>query len=159
MSRFKQPPIARSEALQPFSRDHYVGLVQAQHLLKAADADAVARRKAVAAFMDAWTQEIEVHFADEERLLLDHLDEAGRDRLLAEHAKLRELAEQAGEQRREVDPNASMLRELGQRLNDHIRWEERELFTGLEQKLDEQTLAAIGQQTSEIEANRRSRGR
>ena len=71
MTRFKHSPIERHEALTPFSRDHYTGLVQAQHLSKAAESDAVARRKAIAEFVDAWDTEIAAHFADEERLLAE----------------------------------------------------------------------------------------
>ncbi|MEX1016816.1 MAG: hemerythrin domain-containing protein [Phycisphaeraceae bacterium] len=158
MPRFNQPPIPRSEALQPLSRDHYQSLVQSQHLIKAADADAVQRRKVLSEFVDAWTQTIAEHFVDEERLLLEHLAEGDRERLLAEHAALRELAEQALQQRRHVDPDADVLRQLGQRLHDHIRWEEREMFTHLEQRLSDQQLADLGQQTEAIEASRRPHG-
>ena len=154
MPEFNQPPIKRSPALQPLSRDHYQGLVQAQHLIKAADGDANARRKALAEFVDAWKLEIAVHFADEEQLLLEHLGDEDKQRLLDEHATLRELATRAQAQRREVDPHAELLRELGQALNAHIRWEERELFTRLEQSVDEATLAAIAGQTEQIEAAR-----
>ena len=154
MARFNQPPVKRTHALQPLSRDHYQGLVQAQHLIKAADGDANARRKALAAFVDAWNIEITEHFADEERLLIEHMSEEDRERLLAEHATLRELAERARAQRREVEPDGEVLRRLGQALNDHIRWEERELFTRLEQSVDEATIAGIARHTEQIEAQR-----
>jgi hemerythrin len=154
MARFKHQPIERHEALAPFSRDHYSGLVQARRLVKAADADAAARRKAIAAFVDAWDQEITEHFADEERLLLDRLDEADRDRLLDEHRNLSELADQARQLRRQTDPDSQTVRQIGRTLEQHIRWEERELFVGIQDRLTAAELAELQHQTEPIERSR-----
>lgn len=154
MARFKHEPIERHEALAPFSRDHYTGLVKARHLIKAADAGAVARRKAVAEFVDGWEQEIARHFDDEERLLLEVMSDADRDRMLEEHRQLRDFAEQARQMRRQTDPDAEQVRRIGQALDDHIRWEERELFTRIQGDLNEEQLAFIQQHTEPIEASR-----
>ncbi len=99
----EHPPQPRHVSLQPFSRDHYVGLVQAERLRKAADAqpadtpgsDAAARRKAVSEFLDAWRQEIAEHFEDEERLLDALLTDPERTELHQQHHHLRALAEEA----------------------------------------------------------------
>jgi len=154
MARFKHDPIERHEALAPFSRDHYTGLVKARHLIKAADADAVARRKAVAEFVDGWDQEIAPHFADEERLLLEVMGDDDRNRILAEHRQLRDFAEQARQMRKQTDPDADLVRRIGQTLDDHIRWEERELFARIQGDLNEAQLAFIQQHTEPIEASR-----
>ena len=158
MARYTNPPLPRHAALQPFSRDHYVGLVQAKHLTASADATDADRRKAVREFLDAWQSDIVVHFDDEERLLINLLDEAGKDQLLKEHGRLRELAAEANERRRAVDPGAEWVRELGQLLNDHIRWEERELFPSVQQQADDAELQALEAQTQVIEKSR-NRGR
>jgi len=154
MARFKHDPIERHEALAPFSRDHYVGLVQAQHLKKAAAADDVARRKAVAEFVDAWDTQIAPHFADEERLLTDLANEADRQRLMEEHQQIRTLADKARELRRQTDPATDAVRHIGQTLEKHIRWEEREMFVRLQQELTEGQLASLAQQTEPIEKQR-----
>ena len=154
MSEFKHAPQSRHEALVPFSRDHYTGLVQAQHLVKAADALEVDRRKAVAEFMDAWDNEISSHFRDEERLLAGLLGEEDRRRMIQEHETLTELARQASKLRKQVDPDPDTLRQIGQRLEQHIRWEERELFHRIQNQLTEQKLAELKRQTAEIEATR-----
>lgn len=154
MGRFKQPPIERHEALAPFSRDHYTGLVQARRLIKSAEDDAVARRKAIAEFVDAWDQEIAEHFDDEERLLMDVMSDDDRQRLTREHVRLRSLADEARGLRKQTDPDASRLQDIGQTLDDHIRWEERELFARIQDRLDEAQLAAIGHHTASIEAQR-----
>ena len=154
MTRFKHSPIERHEALTPFSLDHYTGLVQAQHLSKAAESDAVARRKAIAEFVDAWDTEIAAHFADEERLLAELAGDADRQRLLDEHQRLTNLAEQARGLRRQSDPDAQVVRRIGQTLDRHIRWEERELFVRLQDRLTDEQLAELGHQTESIEQSR-----
>jgi hemerythrin len=154
MARFKHSPIERHEALAPFSRDHYTGLVQAQRLKKAADADAVARRKAIAEFVDAWDCEIAEHFADEERLLAHMAGDADRQRLLNEHQQLTDLAEQTRALRRQTDPDAAVVRRIGELLDQHIRWEERELFMRLQDQLTDAQLAELGHRTEPIEKSR-----
>lgn len=154
MDRFEHAPIERHEALAPFSRDHYIGLVQAQRLKKAADAGDVARRKAVAEFMDAWDAQIDAHFADEERLLANLAEKGDGQRLLAEHRQLRELVAQARELRHQADPAADMVRQIGEKLEQHIRWEERELFVRLQDQLSQSQLATLEHQTRQIEQAR-----
>lgn len=154
MATFKNAPIARSEALAPLSRDHYTGLVQARHLIKAARRDAVARRKAVAEFIDAFKNDIAVHFDDEERLLAGVLSEEDRDRLVTEHRRLNALADEARALRRDVDPDPARLTEIGEALEEHIRWEERELFNRLQQTITPAQLDHLAAQTAAIEAAR-----
>jgi iron-sulfur cluster repair protein YtfE (RIC family) len=132
-------------------------LVSAQHLKKAADRDAVARRHAVAEFVDAWDTEIAAHFADEERVLLPLLDAADGSRLRQEHFELNELSDAARAERRQVDPDASILRQLGDALEKHIRWEERQLFGRLQMSLSEMQLAALERETAAIENTRHRR--
>lgn len=149
-----QTPLKRHESLIPFSRDHYVGLVQSQHLLKAAKEDDTSRRKAVADFIDVWAIEVEPHFSDEERLLPRFMCESDAVRFEADHARIRSLAKQAADQRRQIAPDAEWMRELGQTLHDHIRWEERQLFPTIEQNTAPQQLEVLRQQTSKVEASR-----
>jgi hemerythrin len=148
------PPLKRHPALQPLSRDHYVGLVQAQRLLKAADADVAARREAARQFMSAWEAEIAEHFADEERLLPALIHQAGdRDRLLDEHTRLRALAAEA-ERSIAGEPGSDLLRALGTLLHDHIRWEERQLFPVIEAAANPDQLTRLEEETHTIETSR-----
>lgn len=151
MARFRNAPIDRHEALAPFSRDHYTGLVQVQRLRKAADADAVARRKAVAEFIEAWDQEIAQHFNDEERVLMDLLSEDDRSRLLQEHTRIRALVSQVRLLYKDADPDADALRTISRTLDAHIRWEEREMFGRVQLALDDEQLEALQARTESIE--------
>ena len=156
----RHPPLKRHESLQPLSRDHYVGLVQAQHLIKSADADGAQRRRVLAEFLDAWARDICVHFEDEERLLPELIEAADRERMLMEHVRLRELADEAARRRRQVDPGGDWMRGLGEMLRDHIRWEERVAFEHIEDSADPMRLEMLSEQTAMIERSRpRGRGR
>lgn len=154
MPRFEHAPIKRHDALVPLSRDHFTGLVRAQRLIKAADRGRVERHKALAGFVDAWNAEIAGHFEDEERLFLGHISECDASRLLREHAQLRALAEEAKQLRASVDPSPERVAHIGRVLRDHIRWEERELFTRIENAMDEDRLQAIARHTARIEDSR-----
>lgn len=152
------PPLKRHESLQPFSRDHYVGLVQAQRLMRAAiNPDAEERRKVVANFVAAWDREIDAHFVDEERLLSDLALPAERARLLEEHAALRAHAARARVLCEQGHPSPQWMIDLGKLLNDHIRWEERCLFPSIERRADEPRLRELGERTREFEVNHRER--
>jgi len=153
--RFNYGPIQRHEALAPLSRDHYTGLVRARRLIRSSEGDDGApRRQAVSDFVDAWDEEIAEHFADEERLLLDHLNETDRQRLLAEHAQLSMCADEARAARNHDDPGADLTRRIGEMLEAHIRWEERELFNRVQAELSDEALESIRRRTEAIEASR-----
>ncbi|MHB1157894.1 MAG: hemerythrin domain-containing protein [Phycisphaerales bacterium] len=153
-SPFENEPIVRHTALQPFSRDHYVGLVQASHLIKAADQDSATRRKVLAEFVDAWSHEIEPHFAEEERLLIALMRDEDGEQLFREHAAIRQIADEAWAYRRQVEVDPDWMRQSGQLLRDHIRWEERHLFVTIERDADAAQLRALGHSTAEIEQSR-----
>ena len=131
----------RHVSLRPLSRDHHVGLVQARRLSRAADGENAERQAAVAAFDRVWQSEIRRHFDAEERHLLPLLTDSAASeaaRLLGEHTDLRARAEAV---RSAAEPEA--MRDLGTRLHDHIRWEERELFPLLERSLSAAQLDAL----------------
>jgi len=148
------PPLKRHAALQPLSREHMSGLIQARNLNRAANADADARRAALAAFTEVWRSEIREHFDDEERLLLPLTREpALRDRLLKEHRALRELARRCEDDPGAVADDPALLRRIGSLLHDHIRWEEREYFEAI-QRDHPDALAALEHEADRIEQRR-----
>jgi len=150
------PPIARDPSLQPLSRDHYAGLVQARHLIRAADGDADERRAALDDFFAAWERELHEHLLDEERLLMPLIsDRAMADRLRREHETLRTLVDRAkGMSENGSSPDPTSMRAMGELLHDHIRWEERELFAAIQAEASGEALAALKTQTAKIESVR-----
>jgi iron-sulfur cluster repair protein YtfE (RIC family) len=151
------PPLKRHESLQPLSRDHYVGLVQAQHLIRAADADLDTRRQVVAEFLAACSGEIGEHFDDEEDLLAPCIpDLMLLEQLCREHRTLRAMAVRLRETA--SNPDGAFMQRVGQALHDHVRWEERELFPAIEATCPAEKLEYLLVQTEKIEKRRR-RGR
>jgi mannose-6-phosphate isomerase-like protein (cupin superfamily) len=135
----------RHPSLEPFSRDHNVGLVLARRLSEQPE-----QANSLGEFLAAWHDELEDHFHEEERLLLPWCDPESRDRMVGDHRSIADLASRA---EKEELPRDEVQR-LGQLLNDHIRWEERSLFPALERDLDEAQLQAIGSDTADLEARR-----
>jgi len=148
------PPLQRHPALQPLSREHMSGLIQARNLTRASDDVFDARRATVASFVEVWNSEIREHFDDEERLLLPLTnDTALRDRLLEEHRALRELAERCAQEPDAVAEDPALLTRIGTLLHDHIRWEEREYFEAI-QRDHPHALASLAHEAGHIEHRR-----
>jgi hypothetical protein len=143
--------LKRHPALQPFSRDHLIGLFHAQRLIKLAQiSDEQSLNAALSSFADAWDREISIHFADEDRLLGPlPVSEGNRKRLHDEHIDLTATIEQILD-----EPSATKAAQVGNLLDAHIRWEEHDLFPEIETTLSETELEVLGEQTAAIERSR-----
>jgi hemerythrin-like domain-containing protein len=142
--------LKRHPALQPFSREHLTGLFHAHQLMWLSNGRARADLiTTVANFRKAWEDEIALHFAEEERLFADlPVAAASLERLHQEHDAVRALLPSLFAAK--ADDQDLCLR-FGQMLNDHIRWEERQLYPEIEQALSETALAALGEETRHID--------
>jgi hemerythrin-like domain-containing protein len=131
----------RAGALLSLSREHHTALVLARTALRAADADGLDRtdpadsavqsiHAVTAAIESHWRATMASHFEREERLIQlanDTLDIQSVQRIMAEHAELRVLAEGPCE----LEP-ADRLRRFANLIRAHVRYEERVLFPQLE---------------------------
>jgi hemerythrin-like domain-containing protein len=139
--------VKRSDALSPLSRQHHQGLAAA---LKLKRADAAAAAEARAAFVGFWEREGRDHFRIEEELLLPAYARHGEHdhpavvRVLVEHVDLRRRGEDVAAA---ADPDPDELHELGERLERHIRHEERVLFPLIEAALPTDELARLAHET------------
>jgi hypothetical protein len=130
----------RSAALAALSRDHQHALAVALVLRRADDAGAEA---AIGRFRDFFESEGRLHFSIEEQVLLPALPpddpewSAAVARVREDHAAIRSAA--AGS-----PSGADAVRRLGQRLHDHVRFEERVLFDLLERRLPAAELERLG---------------
>jgi hemerythrin-like domain-containing protein len=122
----------RAEALQPLSRDHLKSLLTAKRMRNAPDAATAGRD-----FLEFWEAEGRRHFRVEEEVLLPGwalhcaVDRVAVARMLEEHLKIRRGALRAAAAKASIEE----LAELGQLLDDHVRFEERELFPMIEAAL------------------------
>jgi quercetin dioxygenase-like cupin family protein len=136
----------RHHALVPLSHDHHHSLVEARRLRRAADgpgADSAAR-----AFLRFFRAESVRHFREEEELLFPlvaGLSEAREPvvRALLEHQRLHALAAELEPEARDGRPAPEIMRELGELVDVHVRYEERELFPLIERLASDVALGAL----------------
>jgi hemerythrin-like domain-containing protein len=142
--------LKRHPALQPFSREHLTGLFHSHQLMWLSNGRARADLlTTVASFKKAWDDEIALHFAEEERLFAD-LPVAAESlaRLRLEHDAIRALTTTLFAAKEE---DKALCLRFGQMLTDHIRWEERHFYPEIEQALSEDGLAALAEETRQID--------
>jgi hypothetical protein len=139
----------RTDALQPLSRDHLKALLAAKRVVDASDA-----ATAGAAFSRFWELERD-HFRLEEEILLPHwaahaeIDAPAVERVLADHLAIRAGALRLARGALSLDE----LHDLGTRLHDHVRFEERRLFPMIEDALDADALDALGLALHDLHSN------
>lgn len=134
----------RIPELRDLSDDHHHGLVLARKAKQAAAG--VDARAAAEMWVEVEMQfavELAPHFLIEETLIAPHLEAAGESamttRLYDEHRSLRECVKP------ESGRTPADLGRFGELLENHIRFEERELFEVAEKRLSPEALIAIAE--------------
>ena len=134
----------RHPALEPFSRDHNVGLILARELMRG---DEGVGNKLVA----VWNDEMRDHFEMEEQLLSPLAAAESVTRLVDEHRRFANFVGQLENGQGDL----ALLEMAGTLLDAHIRWEEREFFPEIERTATQTQLAQLAKATDKIE-NRRA---
>ena len=139
----------RHPSLREFSDDHHQGLVSARRLRRAASGEGGSADTA-RDFLEFWRRETSHHFRKEEEVLLPVLARYGGDlgespilQMLTQHARIRGLAMQLSDELEQDRIREDTLRNLGERLEAHIRLEEREAFPFIEETLPEHALQEV----------------
>ena len=135
----------RDKSLIPLSHQHQHALALCVRLDRAFQAGDVDTDAWMAELQQIFEQEIQGHFAAEEKLIFPAAEDfddlrALVDELKQEHAAMRENFFRAIGRTLEEDE----LRTLGTTLSSHIRKEERQLFEGMQQRMSAEALASIG---------------
>ncbi len=131
-------PIKRSEQLAPLSREHHDALLFIWKIKQGLKNKT--SMQTIAAYVQwFWNNQLKEHFDQEEKILLPYLlkNEMG-NQLKKEHETIRNLI--TGK----MDETAIAL--LAKILNDHIRFEERLLFSYIEQSVPSFELDNISKQ-------------
>jgi iron-sulfur cluster repair protein YtfE (RIC family) len=144
--------VKRHDALAQLSRDHHQALFHAMRLKRATDEDAA---EVLENFLDFWHDKGHLHFRAEEEVLLPaysaHADASAEPvmRVLVDHIEIRRAAHELGDARGAVQPEP--LRALGERLEAHVRHEERVLFPMIEEALPDEELVRVARGVDEVE--------
>jgi iron-sulfur cluster repair protein YtfE (RIC family) len=146
----------RHPDLRAFSDDHHQGLVQARRLRRAGAGEEGEPADVARGFLEFWRGDTSLHFRKEEEVLLPVLaryeGDLGQDpvvEMITQHARIRGLAMKLGDELEREEVREETLRDLGERLEAHIRLEEREVFPMIEVTLPEHALREV---TSRLEA-------
>jgi len=138
-------PIKRSRQLTPLSKDHHDGLLFAwkikQGLKNGTDI------KLVAEYVQwFWKNHLEEHFREEEQILAPHLPANNEllKQMFDEHENIEAMVHI-----NENIPDETLLGNLGKAIDDHIRFEERQLFPYAEKIIPEKELNVIYEQLAE----------
>ena len=138
-------PIKRSPFLAEFSKDHHFGLLLAwkirQGLKNNIEPERIARY-----ILFYFNNELLSHFVEEEKLLFKKLDEQSELRKQAEsdHVAIYQLVVQIMHNRNDD----KLIGQFADKLEEHIRFEERELFNYIQACLSEDELTDIAGQFS-----------
>ena len=142
----------RAAALRKLSDDHHQGLVQARRLTKAPTTgeEVEPLEETARTFLEFWQRETSAHFRKEEEVLLPVLTRYGQDvsqrpmvEMLAQHAQIRGLVMQLSDEYAAGNTRPETLRDIGDRLEVHIRLEERQVFPMIEEALSEEALKEV----------------
>ena len=132
-------PLKRSKELAPLSREHHDGLLFAWKI-KQGLANGTLIETLCNYTRWFWSNHIKPHFKEEEKVLVKFLpeDNALVKQMFREHAQIRDLIILL-----DKEPDSSSLQLLSEFVNNHIRFEERQLFPYAEQTLTPEQLNEI----------------
>ncbi|MDN3670693.1 hemerythrin domain-containing protein [Echinicola jeungdonensis] len=144
-------PLKRHEALQPLSRDHHQGLLLGWRIRQGIKKK-VDQNRIFEYFRYFWKEHLEPHFQLEEAYIFNLLDPRDEMRIKAEdqHRELREiemLLEKKGVER-------DLLDLFADKLEAHIRYEERELFQYMQKVLGQNELATLNEKMEKVHSEK-----
>lgn len=132
-------PIKRSPQLAPLSREHHEGLLLVWKIQQGLrfNVDLERIRKYILWY---WQNHIKPHFYQEEKILQPYIPASNEllQRMMKEHEQIREFILNLDD-----EADKTIFASLANLLNDHIRFEERQLFAYLEQILSKDQLDMI----------------
>lgn len=133
----KRKPIKRNKAIQPLSRDHHFSLLLCWKIRKGFSKDIAPKR--IKKYADWFFQNhILPHFGIEEEYLFPVLgnEHVMVKKALSDHRRLSRLFRDE----KEIEKSLSLIEE---ELENHVRYEERELFNEIEKKARQEQLEVI----------------
>lgn len=139
----------RNENIVKLSRDHHSGLLCSwkirQGIKKEIESERI--KKYILYFFE---HHLKDHFREEEEILCPYLEDEYTERIRSEHQQINELIAKI-----ETSETSSLLPAFADLLEQHIRFEERNWFPHLEEKLDNSTLIKIGKDLEYIHTEKK----
>ncbi len=142
-------PIKRSIALSPLSRDHHEGLLFVWKIRQGVKKNIATERIIKFCFL-FWESHLQFHFEKEETVLPQVLSNSHSlmQQMFREHEIIKIQFEELDQKK-----NYESLELLAQTINDHIRFEERQLFNEIEKNATVGQLHQIEKQLKDEKKN------
>jgi len=134
-------PVNRNEHLRKLSRDHHFSLLFCWKIRQGlkTDVDIERIRKYVQYF---WQEHLQPHFREEENILFAPIKDKQVQRAINEHKYIKLQIEALPDYSENSERRS--LAKIADMVDEHVRYEERELFPHLERKLRKEQLENIG---------------
>jgi iron-sulfur cluster repair protein YtfE (RIC family) len=133
-------PVTRNEHIKKLSREHHFSLLFCWKIRQGLRMDVSMERigKYVQYF---WRQHLQPHFREEEHILFSPIKDNQVQRAINEHKCIRLQIEDLTDSK---NNQGKRLAKIADMVDEHVRYEERELFPHLERKLTKEQLENIG---------------
>ena len=137
-------PITRNEQIKKLSREHHFSLLFCWKIRQGLKNNLQPER--ICEYVQYfWNQNLQQHFREEEKILFAPIKDRQVKRAINEHKQIRHQIEDLTNNFGKNDMQKNLAR-IADMVNDHVRYEERELFPHLERKLSKDQLGNIGKQ-------------
>ncbi len=135
-----QNPIKRHKALIAFSRDHHFGLLLVWKI-KQGLANGIAPERISNYVLYSFENDLQPHFREEEHILFPLLpaDNPLRQRAEHDHVVIQDMVLELDQDK----TNKELLFRFEEKLDEHIRFEERKLFVYMQQTLPDEKLQVV----------------
>ena len=140
-------PIKRSEHIVQLSKDHHFTLLFCWKIRSGVKAQ-IEPIRMIRYVQYFWEQHMKPHFSAEETLLFAPVKDVLVEKALEQHAAIRGQINSLNAQQQDVIAQLSTLADI---VDDHVRFEERELFPYLESVLSNDQLETIGKTLASTE--------
>lgn len=133
-------PLKRHQAIVSFSKDHHFGLLLVWKIRQGLQKD-ISTERVSNYVLFFFKEDLAKHFKEEEQLLFSKLpaDDKLRNKAEKEHQAICNLVA-AIDQKKD---DSTLLSQLADELEQHIRFEERELFNHLQNNISEKELELV----------------
>lgn len=137
-------PIKRNKSLVMLSKDHHYGLLASWKIRRGFDLK-TAPKRIIDFIINFWETHLNAHFIAEEKAIFNTIKHALVEEALQQHAQLKLLLQLISK-----EGTIEQLANFADLLEQHIRFEERQVFKMLQQELPEEELNEIGKKLEEL---------
>jgi hemerythrin-like domain-containing protein len=144
----EKKPVRRDEHIVKLSREHHFSLLFCWKIRQGLK-HGIATDRIQPYIPYFWQHHMQPHFIEEETILFAPLKDDKVQRAIDEHRQIEQLIKIITDT---AKPTIEQLSSLADRVDNHIRYEERTLFPHLEEVLTPEQLSSIGKQLDAVAA-------